>query len=69
MLITNMDVKDYMCNGSIGTLQGVIKDRQGEVKVLMVKFDNHNSGKELQRCHPNYVKKTSRLYTNYEAGS
>ena len=53
MLTVNIDVKDCLCNGSIGTLMGVIKDKHSaEVKILMVKFDIEDSGREMRRCHP-----------------
>ena len=45
MLTINLDVKDSLSNGSIGTLQGIVLDK-GEVKVLMVQFDNEDSSRE-----------------------
>ncbi len=47
MLTVNLDVKDLLCNGSIGTLGAIIKDKNGEVRVLMVKFDSDDIGKEM----------------------
>jgi ATP-dependent exoDNAse (exonuclease V) alpha subunit len=55
MLTFNLDVKDSLSNGSIGTLKGVLKNPTGEVKVLMVQFDNKDSGREMRRCHPQYT--------------
>ena len=40
MLTINLDIKDCLSNGSIGTLMAAIKDMNGEVKLLIVKFDN-----------------------------
>ena len=57
MLTINMDVHDKLCNGSIGTLVAAVKDTKGEVKLLMVKFDNPEAGRELRRCHPILAKK------------
>ena len=56
MLTVNIDVRDCLCNGSIGTLIAVLK-QNGEVKIIMVKFDSENSGREMRRCHPQYTKK------------
>ena len=56
MLTINLDVKDSLSNGSIGTLQGIVMDK-GEVKVLMVLFDNEHSGREARRQHPHYTKR------------
>ena len=52
MLTVNLDVKDCLCNGSIGTLQATIRDKKGIIKLLMVKFDDEYAGRELRRCHP-----------------
>jgi ATP-dependent DNA helicase PIF1 len=53
MLTVNIDVRDCLCNGSIGTLRNMIKEKQnGEVKILMVEFDSVDSGQEMRRCHP-----------------
>ena len=52
MLTMNMDVADKLSNGSIGTLVAAVRSTQGEIKLLMVKFDNPDAGRELRRCHP-----------------
>ena len=57
MLTINQDVKDGLSNGSIGTLIAAIKDINGEVRLLMVRFDNEEAGSELRRCHPLLTKK------------
>ncbi len=57
MLTINLDVKDSLSNGSVGTLKGVIKDENGEVRILMVQFDNKDSGREIRRCHPQYMER------------
>ena len=57
MLTINLDVRDGLCNGSIGTLSNVIRDAHGEVKLCMVKFDNPEAGKDMRRCHPLLAKK------------
>ena len=67
MLTINLDVRDGLCNGSIGTLSNVIRDTHGEVKLLMVKFDNPQAGREMRRCHPLLAKKYPGCYTNSEA--
>ena len=52
MLTSNLDVKDCLCNGSIGTLQATIRDKKGIIKLLMVKFDDEYAGRDLRGCHP-----------------
>ena len=47
---------DCLCNGSIGTLNGIIVDRNKQVHYLMIKFDDEGSGREMRRCHPRLVK-------------
>ena len=56
MLTVNLDVKDSLCNGSIGTLKRIVRNNEREVKFLLVHFDNENSGRELRRCHPNLAR-------------
>ena len=57
MLIVNLDVSDFLSNGSIGTLKGIVRDKSsGEVVVLMVKFDIPESGQKLQGNHPHLAK-------------
>ena len=56
MLVANIDVRDMLCNGSIGILEGMVKDRNHQVTVLMVKFDCEDSGMEMRRCHPHLSK-------------
>jgi hypothetical protein len=54
MLTANLDVRDCLSNGSIGTLEGMIGNH-GEVHVMMVRFDSRDSGREMQRLHPKLV--------------
>ncbi len=55
MLTANLDVHDCLSNGSIGTLEGMTGNN-GEVHVMMVRFDNRDSGREMQRLHPTLAK-------------
>ena len=57
MLTINLDVKDALSNGSMGTLAAALKDRNGEIKMLMVKFDNNDAGRDVRICHPLLAKK------------
>ena len=52
MLVANIDVNDLLCNGSIGTLMALGRDKNGDISVMMVKFDCKDSGREMRRCHP-----------------
>ena len=56
MLTANIDVKDALCNGSLGKLMGYYTCN-GEVVVMMVKFINEDSGREMRRTHPQYTSK------------
>ena len=53
MLTVNLDVSDGLSNGSIGTVRGCYTNN-GEVIVVMVKFDNEETGREMQRNHPHF---------------
>ena len=58
MLTINLDVEDSLCNGSIGTLEKILRSKATkEVFILLVKFDNENSGRELRRQHPQLANK------------
>ena len=57
ILTVNLDIRDSLSNGSIGTLMAIIRDVNSEVKLLMVMFDNSAAGNELRRCHPHLAKK------------
>ena len=56
MMIDNIDVTDCLCNGSVGSVKGIVRDKNGVVQFLMVKFDNDDSGREMRRCHPRLEK-------------
>ena len=57
MLTCNLDIGDLLSNGSLGTLKGIVRDKNsGEVVVLMVKFDIPESGQKLQAAHPRLAK-------------
>ena len=46
MLTANMDVCDGLVNGTLGTVAGFEKYSSGEVRYVMVEFDDPNDGKE-----------------------
>ena len=48
MLTVNLDVQDGLCNGSIGTVGAILVNDRGEVTMLMIKFDDPNTGRELR---------------------
>ena len=56
MIIDNIDINDQLCNGSSGTLEAVVRDRNRQVQFLMILLDNKNSGREMRRCHPKLSK-------------
>ena len=56
MMIDNVNVNDCLCNGSTGTLKGLVKDSQGQDKYLMVQFDIEEAGRDMRRSHPNITK-------------
>ena len=45
MLIYNVDTSDGLVNGVIGTVLAIIKDND-RVGTILIKFDNHNVGKQ-----------------------
>ena len=56
MMIDNIDVTDCLCNGSLGTVKALLRDKSGQVQILMVKFDIEDSGREMRRNHPQLSK-------------
>ena len=56
MIIDNIDINDELCNGSSGTLEAVVRDRDRQVQYLMILLDNKKSGREMRRCHPKLSK-------------
>ena len=52
MLIKNIRTEDSLTNGQLGVLTAVIKDKEGGVKSLMVKFKKQDAGKLTRREHP-----------------
>ena len=56
MLIKNIRTEDSLTNGQLGKLVGVIRDKDGGVKSLMVKFKKKDAGKLTRREHPHLEK-------------
>ena len=52
MMIKNVKTADSLTNGQLGVLTGVIKDKEGGVAALMVKFDKVEAGKMTRRESP-----------------
>ena len=46
MLIHNVDTSDGLTNGARGELVGVIKDANGNISKLVVKFESESVGRE-----------------------
>ena len=57
MMIKNVRTSDSLTNGQLGVLEGVIRDNEGGVKTLMVKFDKADAGKLTRRENPQLEKK------------
>ena len=56
MMIKNIKTADSLTNGQLGVLTGVLKDKEGAVMALMVKFDKVDAGKMTRRDHPQLEK-------------
>jgi exonuclease III len=52
MLIANVRTEDSLTNGQMGQLVGVIRDREGGVQQLMVKFSKPDAGNLTRRESP-----------------
>ena len=52
MLSVNLDVNDGLCNGAMGILDNIVMNKDGEVTLLMVKFDDENTGRDLRNENP-----------------
>ena len=57
MLISNIDVSDLLCNGTVGTIQGIEEGQNGAVVAVIVKFDNPAAGKQARDRNPGMAKK------------
>ena len=57
MLTANMDVCDGLVNGSLGTVAGFEYYSTGEVKYVMVKFDDPNDGKRQRESLSDNIKR------------
>ena len=49
MLTINLDVTDNLANGSLGTVVDFFQNPQGEVKYVLVKFDDEDAGVKYRR--------------------
>ena len=56
-LTFNVNVVDDLVNGSLGTVVGIEKDGNGNVEVVMVKFDTESSGIQQREKYPNLSRK------------
>ena len=63
MLISNIDVSDLLCNGTVGTIQGIEEGQNGAIVAVIVKFDNPAAGKQSRDRNPGMDKK--RFETTY----
>ena len=52
MLTANIDVKDKLNNGQIGTVYHIAVDRFGNVTKIYVKMDDNTAGKNIIRTDP-----------------
>ena len=52
MMVKNVRTTDSLTNGQLGVLTGVLKDKEGGVMALMVKFDKEDAGKLTRRENP-----------------
>ena len=57
MLTYNMDTSDRLTNGAFGKVIGIEMNRDGEVTVVYVEFDNKSVGKETAKNYANLKKK------------
>ena len=52
MMIKNVRTTDSLTNGQLGVLTGVLKDKEGGVLALMIKFNKEDAGKLTRRENP-----------------
>ena len=51
MLINNVNIRDSLINGQLGTVIDFIVNEQSEVSAVIVKFDNPEVGEEQRKAH------------------
>ena len=49
MVTYNLDVCDGLTNGSQGTVIDFVRNKKGEIKHILVKFDEIDSGKQRRK--------------------
>ena len=57
MLIHNIDVLDGLSNGARGTLVGIERNRNNDIQLLVVKFDEEYQGASKRMKYPNLTRK------------
>ena len=50
-ITTNINVKDGLVNGAMGTIRHFTKTNSGEIHIIWIDFDNVNVGKQLRKIH------------------
>ena len=54
VLIFNVDIMDDLYNGACGTVIGIEKDRNGQVRYIVVKFDDESCGRSAREKAKRY---------------
>lgn len=57
MMIYNVDLVDDLFNGTSGIIIGVEYDKKGQIKCIIVKFDNPSWGQNQRSRNPGYATK------------
>ena len=56
MLVFNVDVRDCLTNGQLGTIAGIISSDSRHIECVLVKFDDENVGACLVQQYPQFQK-------------
>ena len=51
MIISNIDIKDSLVNGSLGMILDIVKDENDQVISVVVVFDDHKAGLDQMKRH------------------
>ena len=74
MLVYNVDVKDCLTNGQLGSVIGIVSHDSSQTDCVLVKFDDTNVGKSLILQYPQFQKTYPgavpifKVYVSYRIG-
>ena len=57
MVVLNVNTTDSLVNGSLGVIEDIITDSNGNVTCVIIRFDTEKAGEEQRRQYPHIAVK------------